>query len=89
MKKYLGIVKIYEEHMSGVNTLLLTKTYDDKETMNNWFNLYPNGEYVLLDNTEELDSMFKTFRDITPVTEEEKEEFNQGKELYLKLMKEE
>lgn len=89
MKKYLGIVKIYEEHMSGVNTLLLTKTYDDKETMNTWFNLYPNGEYVLLHNTEELDSMFETFRDITLITEEEKEEFNKGKELYLKLMKEE
>ena len=89
MKKYLGIIKIYEEHMSGVNTLLLTKTYDDKETMDEWFKLYPNREYVLLENTPELDSMFEIFKDMTPITEEEKHEMGDANQLYLKLMKEE
>ena len=89
MKKYLGIIKIYEDYMSGTNIKLLTKTYDDIETMNLWFSMYPNREYVLLENTPELDSMFEIFRDMTPITEEEKDEMQNTEQLYLKLMKEE
>lgn len=89
MKKYLGIIKIYEDYMSGTNVKLLTKTYDDIETMNIWFSMYPSREYVLLENTPELDSMFEIFRDMTPITEDEKEEMEVTNQLYLKLMKEE
>ncbi len=89
MKKYLGIIKIYENYMSGTNITLLTKTYDDKETMNIWFNMYPNREYVLLENTPELDSMFEIFNDMTPITEEEKHEMEDANQLYLKLLKDE
>lgn len=89
MKKYLGIIKIYNDYMSGTNVTLLTKTYDDIETMNLWFNMYPNREYVLLENTPELDSMFEIFKDMTPITEEEKTEMEDSNQLYLKLMKDE
>ena len=87
MKKYLGIIKIYEDYMSGTNITLLTKTYDDKETMNIWFNMYPNREYVLLENTPELDSMFEIFKDMTPITNKEKEEMENAKVVYKKLIK--
>lgn len=89
MKKYLGIIKIYEDYMSGTNIRLLTKTYDDIETINLWFSMYPNKEYIVLENTKELDSMFECFRDMTPITEEEKQEMEVADQLYLKLMKEE
>ena len=89
MKKYLGIIKIYEDYMSGTNIRLLTKTYDDTETMNIWFKMYPNREYVLLENTPELDSMFEIFKDMTPITDEEQKEMEDANQLYLKLMKEE
>ena len=89
MKKYLGIIKIYNDYMSGTNVTLLTKTYDDIETMNIWFSMYPNREYVLLENTLELDSMFEIFRDMTPITEKEKTEMEDANQLYLKLMKDE
>ena len=89
MKKYLGIIKIYEDYMSGTNVKLLTKTYDDIETMNIWFSMYPSREYVLLENTPELDSMFEIFKDMTPITEEEKTEMEDANQLYLKLMKDE
>ena len=89
MKKYLGIIKIYNDYMSGTNITLLTKTYDDIETMNLWFNMYPNRENVLLEITPELDSMFEIFKDMTPITEEEKTEMEDANQLYLKLMKDE
>ena len=89
MKKYLGIIKIYNDYMSGTNVTLLTKTYDDIETMNIWFSMYPNREYVLLENTPELDSMFEIFKDMTPITEEEKTEMEDANQLYLKLMNDE
>ena len=72
MKKYLGIVKTLDRYMSGAHIMLLTKTYDDIEIMNEWFSLYPDCEHVVLDNTEELNSMFEIFMDYTPVSQEEK-----------------
>lgn len=86
MKKYLGLVKIYNEGMSGVTIKILSKTYDDIDTMNKWFNLYPNSEHVLLMNTNELDLMFEDFRDRTPITDEEKEFIKKGKQLLKRLM---
>ena len=40
MKKYLGIVKIYDEYMGGVHIVIKSRTYDDKSLINDWFNLY-------------------------------------------------
>lgn len=86
MKKYLGLIKIYEEHMAGTGVKLLSKTYDDVNLINLWFNMYPNQEHIILENNEKLDSMFETFEDMTPVTEEEKESMNQANKLYKKIM---
>lgn len=86
MKKYLGIVKIYDEYMSGLNIIIKSRTYDDESLINEWFNLYPNSEHVMLNNTKELDSMFEIFRDMTPITEEEKESMGKAKTLYKDLM---
>ncbi|MBQ4263688.1 MAG: hypothetical protein IJB83_05580 [Bacilli bacterium] len=87
MKKYLGIIKVYSEHMSGVNVKILSKTYDDINLIKLWFDLYPGSEYVILENTKELDSMFEFFKDMTPITEEEKEIVEKARVLYKKMMK--
>ena len=89
MKKYLGIVKIYDEYMSGVNIIIKSRTYDDEALINEWFNLYPNSEHVMLHNTKDLDSMFGIFRDMTPITEEEKKTMERAKVLYKRLMSKE
>ena len=72
MKKYLGIVKIYDECMGGLDIVIKSKTYDDESLLEKWFDLYPNSKHIKLLNTEELDSMFKIFEDTTSITEEEK-----------------
>ena len=89
MKKYLGIVKIYDEYMSGVNIIIKSRTYDDEALINEWFNLYPNSEHIMLRNTKDLDSMFEIFRDMTPITEEEKQAMEKVKVLYKRLISEE
>ena len=86
MKKYIGIVKIYDECMSGVNVNLLSKVYDDVELINKWFSLYPDSEHIILQNTKELDSMFEIFRDMTPITEDEKQVMRKNKMLYKRLI---
>lgn len=86
MKKYLGIVKICDEHMSGVNIIIKSRTYDDEALMNEWFKLYSGSEHVMLQNTKELDSMFEIFNDMTPLTDEEKQDNERVKTLYKSLM---
>lgn len=73
--------------MSGVNVKILSKTYDDINLIKLWFDLYPGSEYVILENTKELDSMFEFFKDMTPITEEEKEIVEKARVLYKKMMK--
>ena len=86
MKKYLGIVKIYDGHMGGVNIIIKSKTYDNANLINEWFKLYPNSEHIMLHNTKELNSMFEIFRDMTPINDEEKQEMKKNKVLYKRLM---
>ena len=86
MKKYIGIIKIYDESMSGVNIRLLSKTYDNVALINEWFKLYPKSEHIILQNTKEIDSMFKIFRDMTPITKEEKNSLEKAKVLRKRLM---
>ena len=88
MKNYLGIVKIYDESISGVNIIIKSKTYDDEKLIKEWFNLYPDSEHVILQNTKELDSMFEIFKDMTPITDEEKKSMKKAKILYRRLMSE-
>lgn len=88
MKRYLGIVKIYDEYMGGVNIIIKSRTYDDETLINEWFNLYPNSEHVILQNTQELDSMFEIFRDMTSITEEEKQSMEKTRVLYKRLISE-
>ena len=42
----------------------------------------------MLQNTQELDSMFEIFRDMTPITEDEKQSMEKVKVLYKRLMSE-
>ena len=44
MKKFLGIVKLYNESMNGTNIKILSKTYDEIKLINKWFDLYPGAE---------------------------------------------
>lgn len=87
MDKYLGIVKLYDDGMSGTSVRILSKTYNDLHSLQNWLSLYPNSEYVVLNNTQKLDSMFEIFRDMTPITEEEKNEMENAKTLLKNLKK--
>lgn len=87
MKRFLGIVKLYNESMNGTNIKLLSKTYDEIELINKWFDLYPDSEHVILNNTQELNSMFEIFEDMTPITQEEKDSIKSAKKLLYELMK--
>lgn len=87
MDKYLGIVKLYDDGMSGTSVRILSKTYNDLHSLKKWLSLYPNSEYVVLNNTQKLDSMFEIFRDMTPITEEEKNEMENAKTLLKNLKK--
>ncbi len=87
MKKFLGIVKLYNESMNGTNIKILSKTYDEIELINKWFDLYPDSEHVILNNTQELNSMFEIFKDMTPITQEEKDSIKSAKKLLYELMK--
>lgn len=86
MKKFLGIVKLYDESMSGINIKILSRTYDEVELINKWFDMYPDAEHVILNNTQELNSMFEIFKDMTPITQEEKDSIKNAKKLLYKLM---
>ena len=85
-KKYLGIIKIYKDYMSGTQIKMLSKTYDDPNLLNIWFNMYPNSEHLLIENTQELNEMFEPFKDMTPITEEEQKSMENAKLLYEELM---
>lgn len=85
-KKYIGIIKIYTDYISGTQIKLLSKTYDEPNLLNIWFNMYPNSEHLLLENTQELDEMFEIFKDMTPITEEEQKSMEIAKVLYENLM---
>ena len=87
MKKYLGIVKLEKNYMGGLHISLLTKTYDNELTLNDWFLLYPGCEHVILENTEELDAMFEIFHDPIPITDEEKKQDIENKKIYKKFLK--
>ena len=36
MDKYLGIVKLYDDGMSGTSVKLLSKTYNDLHSLKKW-----------------------------------------------------
>lgn len=73
MKKYIGILKIIYEDHNGGHSKLLMKSYDDKDTFNEWFDKYPGSEHIILENNNQLYSMFLDYEDVlTPITEEEK-----------------
>lgn len=82
IKKYLGIVRICLEDMSGASYKLLSKTYDDYDYLLQWFKLYPEDEHLMLENNKKLDSMFLPFKDPVPITEEEKLETKKAQKLY-------
>lgn len=42
---------------------------------------------VILNNTQELNSMFEIFKDMTPITQEEKDSIKSAKKLLYELMK--
>ena len=84
MKKYLGMVKVETEYMSGIKVDLRVKFSDDKAYIEQWMKLYPNCDKLIFDNTPELDRFFWLFQDFwTAVTKEEREA---GEKAYRELM---
>ena len=84
MKKYLGMVKVETEYMSGLKVDLRVKFSDDKVYIEQWMKLYPNCDKLIFDNTPELDRFFWLFQDFwTAVTQEEREA---GEKAYRELM---
>ena len=81
MKKYLGMVKVEMECMTGTRVDLRVKFSDDIEQ---WMKLYPNCDKLIFENTPELDRFFWLFQDFwTAVTQEEREV---GEKAYRELM---
>lgn len=88
MKKYIGILTITNEYINGLETKILTKTYDNKNLLEKWFSLYPNSLHIILENNEVLDSMFKAFEDsLTPITLEEIKKLKEAEEEVKVLLK--
>lgn len=84
MKKYLGMVKVETEYMSGLKVELRVKFLDDKAYIEQWMKLYPNCDKLIFENTPELDRFFWLFQDFwTAVTQEEREN---GEKAYRELM---
>ncbi len=84
MKKYLGMVKVETEYMSGLKVELRVKFSDDKAYIEQWMKLYPNCDKLIFENTPELDRFFWVFQDFrTAVTQEERED---GEKAYRELM---
>ena len=86
MKKYIGIVKAINEGMSGVSYKLITKFSNDLEYISLWFELYPNSEHIILNNTKELEDFFFPFEDMIAVNEEDKKEEEKRRVLYKNFM---
>lgn len=87
MEKYLGIVKVIENHFGRSSIKLLVKTYDDMNDMNKWFSLYPKCEHIVFNNSLELEHMFEDFRDYTPVSDLEIKEDRIVSKEYTKILK--
>lgn len=84
MKKYLGMVKVETECMTGTRVDLRVKFSDDKAYIEQWMKLYPNCDKLIFENTPELDRFFWLFQDFwTAVTQEEREN---GEKAYRELM---
>ena len=64
-------MKIDQDCMAGTSIKMLSRTSDDIN-LNFWFDMYPNYEHVILVNNKELDLMFAIFKDMTPITSQEK-----------------
>lgn len=86
MEKYLGMVNVVTEFMSGTKVELRVKFSDDKAYLEQWMKLYPNCEKLILDNTPELQRFFVAFQDETLVTREEKD---RAEKSYRELMSKE
>ena len=87
IKKYLGIVKVETESMSGIRVDLRVKFSDDKSCIERWMELYPNCDKLIFDNTPELDRFFGCFLlQYNGFTQEEREA---GEKAYRELMIEE
>lgn len=88
MKKYIGILTVTNEYINGLETKILTKTYDNKDLLEKWFLLYPDSPHIILENNEILDSMFRVFEDsLTPITLEEINKLKEVEEEVKVLLK--
>ena len=86
MKKYLGIVRLDNYVIGGLNTTIKVKMYDNLDDMNKWFKHYYTSAHILLENSEELENFYNLFYDNTPISEEEINNYNKAKKLYKKIM---
>ena len=83
MRKYIGIIKIVDEYMTGISIKIKTRFSDDISYLQKWFELYPGSDMMVLENTTELEDFFEIFEDHRPVTQEE---WDYAEECYHKLM---
>ena len=74
MRKYLGIVRVERESMAGLDIRIYTKFSGRKSYIEKWFKLYPDCEKILLENTPELEAVFRDFDDFRFVTKAEERE---------------
>ncbi len=74
MKKYIAIIKLTTEYAIGTNIRIVTRFSNSKDYLQKWMQMYRCGQKAILNNTEVLQSLFYEFRDLTPITEEEKAE---------------
>lgn len=56
--KYLVIIRFYSDFG---NVFLMSKVDDSVDRINEWFSMYPDAECIMVDNNEELNSLFEMF----------------------------
>ena len=67
MEKYIGLIKITNESMMGIDIKLLSRFASSKSYLEKWFRMYPDLEHVIIDNSEENESFFIDYEDISTV----------------------
>ena len=86
MKKYIAIIKLTTEYAIGTNIRIITRFANSRDYLQKWMQMYPHGQKAILNNTEVLQSLFYEFRDLTPITEQERAETREA-QAYKKPIK--
>ena len=71
MKKYIGLIKMSIEGATGTSVRLYSKFSDSVSYLQKWSLLYPNEDFMVIENDQDMEAFFRDFEDLTPVTEKE------------------